>query len=161
MLREVELNEISGRLFLSRMPGREGPFDAESELIRAKGIETVYSLTDLAEVEKKSPDYAEAIKNQTLPWERVEFPIIDYGVPSDHSGFLALARNIASKLRDGENVLIHCGAGVGRTGTLAASTLIALGLDRSEALARVSRAGSGPERSKQSELVAWVGDQNR
>ncbi|GAB3669793.1 protein-tyrosine phosphatase family protein [Ramlibacter alkalitolerans] len=52
------------------------------------------------------------------------------------------------------SVLLHCAAGMGRTGT-AACVLKALGLATPEALQRVRDAGSNPQNAEQSGLVDW------
>ncbi len=157
MLRAVTLPDALPRgLFLSRMPGRAGPFAEECELIRAHDIETVVCLTSVDEVRHKAPDYAQALTSGTLPWVTWYFPIQDFGVPEDKALFLALARDVAASLQRGVHVLIHCGAGIGRTGTLAACALVALGMTREAALAAVDAAGAGPETPAQSDLLAWV-----
>jgi protein-tyrosine phosphatase len=55
--------------------------------------------------------------------------------------------------------LIHCGAGIGRTGTLAAGVLIVLGMDEPDALKNVDDAGSHPERRSQREVIRWIARQ--
>jgi protein-tyrosine phosphatase len=49
--------------------------------------------------------------------------------------------------------LLHCAAGMGRTGTVAACLLKRLGLPKEEALERVRQAGSNPESAVQTGLV--------
>jgi protein-tyrosine phosphatase len=60
---------------------------------------------------------------------------------------------VADDLRAGESVLLHCAAGIGRTGTAAACVLKSLGLTRDEALERVRAAGSDPQSAAQSGLI--------
>ena len=62
---------------------------------------------------------------------------------------------MADTVRAGGVVLVHCAAGIGRTGTAAACVLKALGLEADEALARVRSAGSNPQNAEQSGLVGW------
>ena len=80
----------------------------------------------------------------------------DYGVPQDREAFLEKARSVADGLRGGERVLVHCGAGVGRTGVFATCVLMALGLPRGEAERRVREAGSGPETEEQRMFLEWA-----
>jgi len=68
---------------------------------------------------------------------------------------------MAQALRLGERVLIHCGAGIGRTGMLATCVLMHLGVSRCEATQAVTGAGAGPETIPQEGLVGWVADRLR
>jgi protein-tyrosine phosphatase len=52
-------------------------------------------------------------------------------------------------------VMLHCAAGLGRTGSTAACVLKALGLETDDALQRVRDAGSNPQNAQQSGLVDW------
>jgi len=156
MFRSVHLPpSLPGQLHLHSMPGRhETMAEIEAEMT-AQSVAQVISLTGLAEIRAKSPAFAQAIA-AGFPWPRTEFPIEDFGVPADRAGFLALAQEMAGDLRRGDNLLVHCGAGIGRTGTLAACALICLGLDKAAALQAVHEAGAGPETDEQAELVRWV-----
>ncbi|WP_375341845.1 protein-tyrosine phosphatase family protein [Luteolibacter soli] len=80
----------------------------------------------------------------------MEFPIRDRSVPEDLTAFLALLDRIAGLLhRPTTVVAIHCAAGVGRTGTVAVSLLIRIGLAPDDALAVIEHAGSEPETTRQ------------
>jgi protein-tyrosine phosphatase len=155
-LREVRLPpNITGRLYLHSMPGRSEPFKKVCEEIASKNISRVVCLAPGDEIRKKSPEYHAALV-QGVPWRLVEFPLTDYGVPDDRRAFRALAKDTASALRAGEGILIHCGAGVGRTGTLAVAVLLGLDQALSDALKIVKAAGSGPETEGQRELLEWI-----
>ena len=69
------------------------------------------------------------------------------------SAFHAAIGQVVDALRGGESVLLHCAAGIGRTGTAAACVLKHLGLPTAQALQRVREAGSNPETALQSGLV--------
>jgi protein-tyrosine phosphatase len=67
-------------------------------------------------------------------------PIEDRGVPSAPAKFRALAQDLASQVRAKAAVVVHCRAGIGRSGLLAATVLAELGLPVKSAFPAVSRA---------------------
>ena len=138
------------------MPGRYEPLDSAVQAIKDAGISTVVSLASDQEIEAKSPEFAKAIDSETFRPNRISFPIEDYSVPADRSAFLNLSNELALSLESGQKVLVHCGAGIGRTGTLAVSVLMSLGIDPNVAEKLVREAGSGPETSDQEDLLEWV-----
>ncbi len=155
--RELRLpDDMPGQLFLSAMPGRDTPFDADQAQIVAGGIDTVIGLTPLEEIRYKSPEYAKAIEAGRLPWQQRLFPIDDFGIPHDREAYLALIRETADLLREGHKVLIHCAAGIGRTGMTATCILLALGVQYGQARSAVRALGSGAEVEEQQALIAWV-----
>jgi protein-tyrosine phosphatase len=160
MFRSVTLpDDVRGRLYLHSMPGRYEPYQATLDGVRIKGITQVVCLTSLEEIAGKAPAYARALQRNDLPWQQRMFPIVDFGVPSDRARFLELVNSVAADLRDGVNILLHCAAGIGRTGTVASCVLVALGVPAPEAAERVHAAGSHAERPEQVELIQWVAQQ--
>lgn len=159
MLRAVRLDDdVAGQLFLSAMPGRHRPFAEDCSAIVERGITSVVCLAPLDEVQRKAPEYADALARGSLAWKCHEFPISDFCVPPDstRSELLRLIRSVAERVRAGKRVLIHCGAGIGRTGTVALGVLFALGLSSEDAERRVREAGSYPETDEQRALVEWL-----
>lgn len=160
MFRSVALpDDVSGRLYLHSMPARYEAYQATLDAVRLKGITQVVCLTSLEEIASKAPAYARAVQRKDVPWQQRMYPIVDYGVPSDRASFLELVHSIAADLRSGVNILLHCAAGIGRTGTVASCVLIALGVPADEAALRIYAAGSYAERPEQVELIQWVASQ--
>lgn len=61
--------------------------------------------------------------------------------------------SLAERLREGERILVHCSGGVGRSGTLAVSVLLVLGLEPELAHHIVKESGSQPETGEQREII--------
>ena len=150
MFREVKL-ETAGSLFLHSMPGRlEKLKSALLEIVDLK-IDKVVCLAPFDEMWMKSPDYASWIRREKLDCDWVHFPVPDYGTPTDIGAFYALAEELAAELRNGSNLLLHCSAGVGRTGMLACC--IAQELD--EPIQHVFDTQSVPTRDQMEIVRCW------
>jgi protein-tyrosine phosphatase len=62
---------------------------------------------------------------------------------------------VVGHLRAGSGVVVHCGAGIGRAGTLAVAVLTRMGSTLDDALSTVAthRPGAGPEVGEQRRVV--------
>jgi protein-tyrosine phosphatase len=154
--RPVELPpEVSGKLWLASMPGRFETWSTfEAEAAR-HALALVVCLTPRDEIAELSPAYHAALTQGHMPFRWMPLPVRNFGVPEDAATFRRQIAEIAQSLRHGEAVLLHCAAGVGRTGSTAACVLKALGLSSAQALQRVLDAGSNPQNAQQSGLVDW------
>ncbi|HEX9289481.1 MAG TPA: protein-tyrosine phosphatase family protein [Anaeromyxobacteraceae bacterium] len=71
------------------------------------------------------------------------FPIPDGAAPSDLGAAVRLVERILERLSSGRTVVVHCHGGIGRSGTIAAATLVASGSEPGTALERVREARPG------------------
>ncbi len=153
-LRSVELPpEVRGRLWLASMPGRFEPWAAFLAQAQQAELTQVVCLTPRAEIGELSPAYLAAVSRGRLPFRWTQMAMRNYGLPDDLPAFRDTVQSVAGALQSGESVLLHCAAGLGRTGSAAACVLKALGLDTDEALQRVLQAGSNPQNAQQTGLV--------
>ena len=128
-----------------------GP-DAEAALERV-GATTIVCLNERHELEDRYPDYVEWLlthRDDRAVW----FPIPDLHAPPVDV-VVPFLDELRRRLDAGERVLMHCGAGIGRAGTMAACVLMAMDVDPDVALALVAehRPMAGPEAGAQRELI--------
>jgi protein-tyrosine phosphatase len=155
-LRPVQMPpDVRGSLWLSAMPGRMGTWGDFERQAQANGLAMVVCLTPRDEIEELSPDYAAAVLRKGRLFDWVHLPVPNFGVPPDANAFRAAIERIAQRIRNGDAVLMHCAAGMGRTGSAAACVLKALGMSTKDALDGVRVAGSNPQNAEQSGFVGW------
>ena len=154
--RRVDLGPgVPGALWLAPMPGRFEPWSAFAAERKRTHLRLVLCLTPRDEIALGAPAYHRALVEGKLPLRWLHLPMRNYGLPLDMPAFRDGIAQAAAALCGGEAVLLHCAAGIGRTGTAAACLLKHLGLSTDEALRRVRDAGSNPENAVQSGLVDW------
>ncbi len=157
-IREVNLPEhVVGALFLTSMLGRQRPLQQDIEKAKALGVTAVISLSPRDEVEEKSPQYAQALREGGLPWPVEFLPIDNGGVPTNLQAYREAVQGLAERIRRGQRLLLHCAGGLGRTGLVAISILMALGVPLEEATDRVRKAGSSPETPEQWQFLRLLG----
>ena len=122
------------------------------EAMRRTGATVVVCLNESAELVDRYPEY--------VAWLRSDERALWHPIPDLHAPPLEEARSLLQRLRtlveSGEVLLVHCGAGIGRAGTVAAGLLLTMGVPADEALATVAahRASAGPEAGAQRDLLA-------
>ena len=86
------------------------------------------------------------------------FPIPDMLAPK-LAEMAPLLDDLERRLAEGQGLLVHCGAGVGRAGTLAISLLVRAGTPLPDALDIVaaSRPMAGPQTHAQMEFLIALG----
>ncbi|BCB18143.1 hypothetical protein OCUBac02_10370 [Bosea sp. ANAM02] len=140
----LALPGFAGAVLLGPCPGRRGEVLDDSaaraalaEDLARLGRMGATGLLSLVEAREFPEGFAAAIHAAGLEW--VHLPIPDYGVPD--AAFMAGWRklDLADRLREGESWAIHCRAGLGRTGTIAALLLVENGAGAAEAIARIRR----------------------
>lgn len=139
---EIPLPVMSGRLWLC---GKHvvAP-DPESALARVAAT-TIVCLTRKHEIEDRYPGYVDWL-HAHAPGRAIWIPTPDLAIhPLDK--MRPHLDDMVSRLHDGQRLIIHCAAGIGRSGTTAVALLMLLGENREDALKTVAdhRPMGGPE----------------
>jgi atypical dual specificity phosphatase len=119
---------VPGRLAVMGRPGMYSPLAADLDFLREKGVGALVSLTI-------SPLEIKELSGAQMAY--LHEPIRDFTAPS-----IEQLERIIGFIEDhhrerGRMVLVHCGAGLGRSGTVAACFLVHSGMAAGEAIARV------------------------
>lgn len=147
-LDRIPVDGVTGALWLC---GKHliGP-DPEAAIDRA-GADVVLCLNEAHELEDRYPAYVRWLRADERAWW---VPVPDLHAP-DLDDAVALVDGVLAHLDAGRTVLAHCGAGIGRAGTLAAAVLVAKGATPREAVTHVAahRPLAGPEAGAQQDLL--------
>lgn len=147
----IPIDGVPGALVLAGLDA-VGP-DAAA-LLDHVGAETLVCLQTDAEIERRLPAYLRWLANPE-PHEALRLPIEDHLVPAD-GPMTSLIEAISDRLERAESVVVHCGAGWGRAGLVAALVLVAHGATVPEALdqVRAARPAAGPQSEEQHQQLA-------
>jgi atypical dual specificity phosphatase len=116
---------IDGKLAGSGRPGLLADLDEDMAFVEQQGIRTIVTLTE---------DRVDELDSFGA-LETLHFPIPDMGFPTPRVAAM-MCEQIVARMGQGA-VLLHCRAGLGRTGMVAACCLVTLGERPDRALERV------------------------
>ena len=107
--------------------------------LRQAGVATIASLLEPRE-EAELELMLEASVAKELGLKFLSLPIADRGVPSIAADFHRFVAQLADDVRAGRGVVVHCRAGIGRSGITAAAVLVLLGHEPRAVFEMVSKA---------------------
>lgn len=127
-----------GFLAIMARPSLDPDAPASIRNIARLGIQQVVSLLE--------PSEARILGLEPERWEVkahsmgfVSFPIPDMGLPPSVADFATLTQTLCKQVSGGLNTLVHCRAGIGRSGLVAAGILLHAGMSPAQAFAHVSK----------------------
>ena len=118
---------VPGELAAMPLPGRERPLDQDAAFLAQEGIRVLVSLTE-------TPPDAEVLASRSIA--QAHIPVQDFHAPTLEQmiDFVAV---VEESVTAGKPVGVHCTAGLGRSGTMAAVYLVARGASANEAIGTV------------------------
>lgn len=137
---KIPVPGTTGTLILGPMPKDEETVGR----IAQSGIDAVLTLATAEELSEYGvPHMHDVFLKHAVSW--THFPIRDFDIPSDVDtrAWSALETILAARLKNGGSVLIHCRAGFGRSGMMAARLLMACGSTPDDAVETVRNARPG------------------
>lgn len=152
-----------GRIGMIACPGRGRLFEAadiaysrlERDLaaIRTWGATALLSLMEQEELDFFGVETI-GTQAQRLSMAWYHLPIADFQAPGPafEQRWETSGPTVRARLRKGERIVIHCLAGLGRTGTIAARILIEFGSTPRDAIAHVREARPGAIQSLEQEF---------
>ncbi len=134
---EIELIG-SGFLAVMAKPVAGEWIDEEFAGLHKAGLRQVVSLLEEHEA------YELGLSEERALCERhdlnfISYPIPDRGLPPSISSFASLTKSIYHDSAGGRSTVIHCRAGIGRTGLVAAGVLLHAAFDVNDAFRHLSR----------------------
>lgn len=143
-----------GKLAMAARPRGGDWLEDDIATWKRLGIDTVLSV--LTPEEEREMDLSEeAGEARAQGMEFASFPIPDRQVPRSEAKWSEVLEKMSRTLLDGENVLVHCRQGIGRSGLVAACLLLRNGMSPGAAVESVSaaRGVSVPETAEQRDWI--------
>lgn len=143
-----------GRLALAARPRGGDWLGDEMSAWHQSGVNTVVSLLEPSEERSLQLD-RESHEARARGMTFLSFPIPDREVPKSEASVGKLIEVLDAELTRGNNAVIHCRQGIGRSGLIAACLLMSKGRSSGAALAELSqtRGVVVPETQQQREWV--------
>ena len=118
------------------------------------GIDRIVSLLEMHEAFEVGLGNEKQLAEQ-YGMEFVHYPIPDRGLPDSTQDYLAFTKHLYHEAAGGLNTVIHCRAGIGRTGIVAAGVLLHCGFEPQDAIEHISkrRGVAVPDTQEQ---IDWV-----
>ena len=144
----------AGRLLVMAKPTAGEWIEDEFAGLASAGVRQVVSLLERSEALELGLGDEEALCLANAMAFR-PFPIPDRGVPMDSGKYVCLVQSLLSDIEQGMDTVVHCRAGIGRTGIVAAGVLVCAGNSIEQSLQKVSdaRGVTVPDTQQQTEWL--------
>ena len=141
MMLQAEMYKVGtmgdGFLAIMACPSVEVDAPASIQNVARLGIRQVVSLLEPTEARHLGLS-DERLQVKACDMGFISFPIPDMGLPPSVEEFTQITQMLFTQVCAGFNTLVHCRAGIGRSGLLAAGVLLHTGMDAEKAFDYVS-----------------------
>jgi protein-tyrosine phosphatase len=164
----IDAGPNRGKIGVTLAPGKNdrlaigGPWardlDKDLDAIAAWGARTIVTLLERYELAHLAiTRLGEEVQRRGMEW--MHLPIRDVSTPDSdfEAKWPTVSKHLRSRLDAGENILVHCRGGVGRSGMVVARLLCENGVNVEEAIALVRAARPGAIETWQQEQWARQG----
>jgi protein-tyrosine phosphatase len=151
-----------GRLAIMPHPKGDEWLAEELRSLKEQGATLIVSLLEEEQVEDLGLRQEAALCAEAGLRFRF-FPIMDHCVPPLEQGTFDFIEELAREVRAGEGVAVHCMAGIGRSGLVCISVLMALGMEPVAAMNAASdaRGFALPETDEQCLWLRYYADRRK
>ena len=154
-----------GRIGMTKAPGKKDPHgwharwerDMGKDLERLRRDYRASILVTLMEQEEMRVRGMEGLLAQVVEhgMRSMWLPIVDLDTPKDMRAVATVVGAIVAAAKAGQNVVIHCKGGYGRTGTLAACVQVYTGTNPETAIRQTREARAGTIQTPQQEVFVY------
>jgi len=159
-----DLIPLPGRLGLTHLPGARGKRDTDLDALQSAGVNRLLCLVESHELEYLTPSETVHQRREALERRGITFmhhPIVDFNAPQLPEAQRTITK-LDQALTQGDQVIVHCWAGLGRAGTMAACLLIHRGMDTNTAIDNVRDVRDGAIQSEvQEPFIATFAEASR
>ena len=149
-IHQIPLDSVTGQLWLC---GKHHIAPDPEQVMQRHSLRRVVCLVQDIELRLRYDSYIDWLEEHRGT-HAVWHPMHDLTYP-DYDEVIDLVSDSVKLLRDGESLVVHCAAGIGRAGTTAVAICMMLGMSREDALkhVRMHRPMAGPEAGTQREFI--------
>tara|TARA_B110000261_G_C13029075_1_gene335472 strand:+ start:365 stop:883 length:519 start_codon:yes stop_codon:yes gene_type:complete len=137
-------NKFLGNLILSSCPGIGKNLLNDIETIKELKIDTLFTLIDDTELnDLGGKGLSQLLKINHIKW--LQLPITNFSIPEKKQKevLINIIEELIDDLINNRNILIHCMAGLGRSGMIAATILKKIGINAQLSISTIRSARPG------------------